>query len=220
MALSDRAGLNWIVGGAAAAVVLPGLTIGLGMPFVLAAAAAVISFGGTVLALAPRRPFEGIDASGFSRNRIELASQLLSEADPMVRRLDAAGRALRNKDVGNKARHMAGVARSILEGIEKDPSKLERVRRFMTYYLPRAAEMSEAYGLLETQTQKNLPRMSQTAELIDRLDQAFTRYSDSLVDADLNALDIELKLLKNSLDDDLGPAAPKASTVPSTKRTA
>ena len=36
---------------------------------------------------------------------------------------------------------------------------------------------------------------------------AFTRYAASLQGADLDKLDIELKLLKSSLDDDLGPAA-------------
>ena len=42
-------------------------------------------------------------------------------------------------------------------------------------------------------------------DLIDRLDVAFTRYAVSVQGADLGNLDIELKLLKSSLDEDLGP---------------
>jgi hypothetical protein len=50
--------------------------------------------------------------------------------------------------------------------------------------------------------------LTSTGELIDRLDVAFTRYAASLQNADLDKLDIELKLLKSSLDEDLGTAAP------------
>ncbi len=49
-------------------------------------------------------------------------------------------------------------------------------------------------------------RLAATGDLIDRLDTAFTRYAANLQEADLDKLDIELKLLKSSLDEDLGPA--------------
>ena len=49
---------------------------------------------------------------------------------------------------------------------------------------------------------------SATGDLIDRLDDAFTHYAANLREADLGNLDIELKLLKSSLDEDLGPTPP------------
>ncbi len=70
----------------------------------------------------------------------------------------------------------------------------------------RAAEIAEAYALLERSSALNTTRLKATGELIDRLDVAFTHYAATLQDADLDNLDIELKLLKNSLDADLGPA--------------
>jgi hypothetical protein len=82
------------------------------------------------------------------------------------------------------------------------------VRRFLTYYLPRAAEIAEAYRALETSTVPDTTRLAATGDMIDRLDVAFTRYAANLQDADLDKLDIELKLLKSSLDEDLGPAQP------------
>jgi hypothetical protein len=96
-------------------------------------------------------------------------------------------------------RHLAGVARSISEGIEKDPLRIDRVRRFLTYYLtyylPRAAEMAEAYRALEGSSGVDAARLSATGEIIDRLSGAFTEYAGNLRDAELDKLDIELKLL-------------------------
>ena len=95
--------------------------------------------------------------------------------------------------------------------IEKDPLRIDRVRRFLTYYLPRSAEIVEAYGELERAAVPDPARLTSTRELIDRLDTAFTRYASSLQDADLDKLDIELKLLKSALDEDLGPATSRAA---------
>jgi 5-bromo-4-chloroindolyl phosphate hydrolysis protein len=91
-----------------------------------------------------------------------------------------------------------------VEGIEKDPLRIDRVRRFLTYYLPRAAEMAEAYRALETGPGADTARLNATGEIIDRLSAAFTEYAGNLRDAELDKLDIELKLLKRSLDEDLG----------------
>src|SRR6266481_4192350 len=94
------------------------------------------------------------------------------------------------------------LARGIFEGIEKDPLRIDRVRRFLTYYLPRAAEMAEAYRALEGNPGVDAARLSATGEIIDRLSGAFTEYARNLRDAELDKLDIELKLLKRSLDED------------------
>jgi hypothetical protein len=113
------------------------------------------------------------------------------------------------------------VAGAIRTGIERDPMRLDRVRRLLTYYLPRAADLAAAYAALEQSLAPDAARMAATAELIDRLDVAFTRYAANLQDADLDTLDIELKLLKRSLDEDLGPAAaPAAASDPAANRRA
>jgi 5-bromo-4-chloroindolyl phosphate hydrolysis protein len=100
------------------------------------------------------------------------------------------------------------IARDIFAAIERDPLRLDRVRRFLTYYLPRAAAITEAYRTLEKSAVPDTARLAATAEMIDRLDGAFTSYAAGLQDAELDKLDIELKLLKSSLDEDIGPAKP------------
>ena len=121
--------------------------------------------------------------------------------------MEAAAKAIQARTVVDCVRHLASVARGIFAAVEKDPLRVDRVRRFLTYYLPRAAEMAEAYQSLERDQGAEAMRFDATREIIDRLDVAFTDYAAHLRDADLDKLDIELKLLKRSLDEDLGSSA-------------
>jgi len=203
---SGPTGSGWIVGGAAAAILLPVLTLGVGMPFWIACVVSALAGGGVVAIMAPRKPFAELDASGAARGRIEFARELLTDAEPFTRRLETAADKIRTRATAERARHLGKTARDILAAIERDPLRIDRVRRFMTYYLPRAAEIAEAYGALERSPLPDAARLAATGELIERLDTAFTRYAANLQEADLDKLDIELKLLKSSLDEDLGPA--------------
>ena len=69
------AGMNWIVAGPAAAILLPVLAIGAGMPFWIAAIISLAAGGGLVVLLSPRKLFEGLDASGAARGKIEFARE-------------------------------------------------------------------------------------------------------------------------------------------------
>jgi 5-bromo-4-chloroindolyl phosphate hydrolysis protein len=198
-------GTNWIAGGAAAAVLLPVLVIGVGMPFWIACIIGAAAGGGLAVLLSPRKLFEGLDASGAARGKIEFARELLTDAEPLAVRLEVAVSSIRTPKVAERVRHLARVSRDIFAGVEEDPLRVDRVRRFLTYYLPRAAELTEAYALLEKGSTRDATRLTATSDLIDRLDVAFTHYATNLQEADLGNLDIELKLLKSSLDDDLGP---------------
>jgi 5-bromo-4-chloroindolyl phosphate hydrolysis protein len=199
-------GTNWIAGGAAAAILLPVLVIGVGMPFWIACIIGATAGGGLAVLLSPRKLFEGLDASGAARGKIEFARDLLTDAEPLAVRLEVAVSSIRTPKVAERVRHLARVSREIFAGVEEDPLRVERVRRFLTYYLPRAAELVEAYALLEKGSARDTTRLTATSELIDRLDVAFTHYATNLQEADLGNLDIELKLLKSSLDEDLGPS--------------
>jgi 5-bromo-4-chloroindolyl phosphate hydrolysis protein len=209
---------NWIAGGATAAVLLPVLAIGVGMPFWIACIIGATAGAGLAVMLSPRKLFEGLDASGVARGKIEFARGLLTDAEPLAVRLEVAVSSIRTPKVAERVRHLARVSREIFAGVEDDPLRVDRVRRFLTYYLPRAAELVEAYALLEKGSTRDAPRLTATSDLIDRLDVAFTHYASSLQEADLGNLDIELKLLKSSLDEDLGPAKIDASPDPGQRR--
>src|SRR6201999_1105312 len=142
-------GLDWIAGGAAAAILLPALALGVGMPFWIALLISAVAGGGIVAVMAPKKLFAELDASGAARGRIEFARELLTEAEPLTERMDMAAAAIRTRAVAGRGRHLVKIARDIFAAIERDPLRIDRVRRFLTYYLPRAAEITEAYVSLE-----------------------------------------------------------------------
>jgi 5-bromo-4-chloroindolyl phosphate hydrolysis protein len=207
-------GLNWIAGGAVAAALLPVLAIGARLPFWLALAASAFAGSGAGLLLTPQ-PFRRLDASGRLQAggilgaKLELARELLDDAEPPLQRIDKAAASIRNAAVLNRARHLAQVGRAILRAIEEEPLRIDAVRRFLTYYLPRAAEMTEAYARLERSAAPDAARLAAAGGMIDRLDAAFTHYAATLQSGDLGKLDIELRLLKQALDADLGPQPPQ-----------
>ena len=82
--------MNWIAGGGAAAILLPVLAIGVGMPFWVAAMISLAAGGELVVVLSPRKLFEGLDASGVARGKIEFARSLLTDAEPLAVRLEVA----------------------------------------------------------------------------------------------------------------------------------
>ena len=139
-------GTNWNAGGAAAAVLLPLLAITLDIPFWIACAVSATAGGGIVVMLSPRRPFEGLDASGAARGKIEFARELLTDAEPLAVRLEVSVSSIGTPKVAERVRHLARVSREIFAGIEEDPLRVDRVRRFLTYYLPCAADLVEAYA--------------------------------------------------------------------------
>jgi hypothetical protein len=200
-------GGNWIVGGVAAAMLLPALVFGLGLPFVVGLVISAVAFAGVVVLLAPRRLFEGIDVSRAGQGRIELARKVLTEAEPYRDKLKAAAVNQSDKDLGGKLRHMANTTDAIMAEVEKNPEKLTLVTRFLGYYLPKAAEVADGYSMVQSKRIPDQKRAGELRDMIGKLDTAFSKFSDSLVDADLKGIDVELKLLEATLKDDMGTSS-------------
>lgn len=195
--------LNWIIAGAVAAVLLPVLTI-VGLPFVAALIVAVLAFAGLVILLRPRQLFEGLDVEALGREKVALAGDLLKEALPATDRLSAVAVHIANRAVKEKVRHLDQIAREVFAKVEANPASASGVRRFLSYYLPRAAEVAEGYAALEAMRAPDPERLKAVGEVISKLEDAFVHYADSLVDNALSGLDIDLKLIQQSLNEDIG----------------
>lgn len=195
--------LNWIIAGVVAALLLPLLTI-IGLPFVVAAIVAVIAFIGLVVFLTPRKLFEGFDVNALGRDKVAFATDLLKEAQPAADRLSATALRIADKTIKEKVRHLEQIARDVFGKVEANPGSAAGIRRFLSYYLPRAAEVSEGYAALEDKRAPDPTRLKEVGEVIGKLEDAFVHYADSLVDNELGSLDIDLKLIQQSLKEDLG----------------
>jgi 5-bromo-4-chloroindolyl phosphate hydrolysis protein len=195
--------LNWIIAGIAAAVLLPLLTV-IGLPFVVAATVAVVAFIGLVFFLRPRALFEGLDVNALGRDKVAFATDLLKEAGPAADRLSAAAIGITDKTIKERVRHLEQIAREVFGKVEANPGSAAGIRRFLSYYLPRAAEVSEGFAALEDKRAPDQKRLGEVGEVIGKLEDAFVHYADSLVDNELGSLDIDLKLIQQSLKEDLG----------------
>src|SRR3984893_10391483 len=117
-------GMNWIAGGVVAAVLLPLLVIGVGMPFWIACIISASAGGGLVVLFSPRKRFERLDASGAARGKVVFARELLTDAEPLAARLEVAVKSIRAAEVANRVRHLAAVSREIFAGVEEDSSRM------------------------------------------------------------------------------------------------
>ena len=202
-----KRGWNHLVAGAAAAVALPLCAVALGLPFLVAFVIAAMLYAGVALIAAPRRTAERISVGQVGRAQAELVADLIEQGEAIVERLREAARGLRSRPAGQTTIHLAEVARGILDRLAAEPGKLPAIRRFLTYYLPRSAEIAEGLVIVERQRMPDAARLAAIEATLAKLDQAFTFYADSFAQAELDTLDIELKLLGRSLAEDLGTAA-------------
>lgn len=197
-------GGNFLAAGALAAAAMPGLVFAFAIPFPVALVISGLLFGGVGVLLRPRRPFEGMSLEGISQGRLELVGRLLSEAEPLMARLEETAGAIADHEMRARILHLRDTARSVLRSLEERPDSVMAVQKLLTYYLPQTVEVAEGYGLLEQRRVPDRARMARAADVVGKLDAAFSHYADSLLDADLSSLDIDLKLLSSSLDADIG----------------
>lgn len=193
---------NWILAGFAAAVVLPVL-VWLGMPFWIALVLTLVAFAGLLFLLAPRRLFEGLNMEAIGKERVAFARELLTEAEPAAQRLKAAGSRIHNAEIRKRVDHLADIAADIFAKVEEKPTRAPAVRRFLSFYLPRAAEISEGYAIIENKRAPNPRRLAEVAAMVEKLEGAFVHYSDSLAESELGTLDVDLRLIEASMKEDL-----------------
>jgi 5-bromo-4-chloroindolyl phosphate hydrolysis protein len=194
---------NWILAGGVAAVLVPLLSF-FGVPFLLAIVIALVAFGGLVLLLAPRRPFEGIDISRVGRQKVAFAQELLAAAVPAAERLRTAASRIDQAGVKARVLRLATMAEDVFAKVEANPAGVSSVKRFLGYYLPRAADVAEGYAAIEEKHNPDRARLDEVAGVIDKLETAFAHYADSLVESELGTLDIDLKLIQASMKEDIG----------------
>ncbi|MBB3810137.1 5-bromo-4-chloroindolyl phosphate hydrolysis family protein [Pseudochelatococcus contaminans] len=203
MAALSRNDWQWLAGGVVGALSVPLLTVGVGFPLFVSAAIGVVLFLGVTLLLSPRRLFEGLSFTGVSKGQLDFARDLIKEGDAHVRKLRALARDMPGREMAGRLNHLAETGARILADIEKKPRKASSVGRFVSYYLPQTVRIAEGYLVLHGRTRPDPERLRELSSVVDRLDTVFDQYADTLVENELSALDVQLRLIDASLKQDI-----------------
>lgn len=190
--------------GLVAAILVPGLSFGLGVPFLISAIIAVPVFAGLVILLAPRKLFEGMDVNALGRGRVAFARDLLNEAGPAADRLRMVAGRIGDKTMARRIGHLADIATDVFAKVEAAPESAATIKRFLSYYLPRAAEVAEGFAVIEAKRVPDPKQLDEVRSVLVKLEDAFVHYADSLADDELGSLDTDLRLIQASLKEDLG----------------
>jgi hypothetical protein len=85
----------------------------------------------------------------------------------------------------------------IITELKRDPTTLFEVQRLFTYYLPEVGRILDTRGRMLKGHQNDV--VAEIDAILDRVETAFTQFAARIHEADIRALDIDLKLLDQSL---------------------
>jgi hypothetical protein len=198
------AGWSDVLAGLIGGLFAPVATFVFGLPWWASLPGAVLVFLGIRQVAQPRRLFEGFDFDEADRASLALAREVLSDAQAELKRLHDLAGDIATVAVRQRLDHLHLIAEGVVREIEQRPRKVNHVRRLLTYYLPAAGRLAYGFRLLERSNAPDRLRVAAIAEMIDRLDQLFGRYADRLSEEEVEGLDVELRLLENSIRDEQG----------------
>lgn len=100
-------------------------------------------------------------------------------------------------ELGSDLAKMVAYVDVIVAAIRANPSKLGDVQRLFTYYLPEVGKLLQARRQMLAIEETS--RIAEIDAILDRIETAFAQFAVRIHDADIRALDIDLKLLDQSL---------------------
>jgi 5-bromo-4-chloroindolyl phosphate hydrolysis protein len=137
------------------------------------------------------------------QGRTELVQQVLGEAATSLRALDALMPKLRHPDSVSSVARIVAVGNRIMQAVAVSPDKLAIAQRVFTYYCPETVKVAEALSKLELDARPDVERISGTQTVLKKLEVLFERTELELKADDGKELDIDLKLLDQSIEADL-----------------
>lgn len=141
----------------------------------------------------------------------EGAVKIINEAKANLAALKKANDAITDNYMSSKIDRTEEITLQIFDNVAKNPEKLPRVRRFITYYLPTTLKLLGTYEQLDRQSYKGTNiklSMSRIEGMLDDIVKAFERQLDALfrdealdITADIAVLDS--MLAKEGLSGDI-----------------
>ncbi len=190
----------------AAAVVMPAAAIGLHLPLWLDLGLSGGTFAGGFLLLRSGRQ-ETLDADALADARNQTGRGLIPDAQAALDRMKRSLGQIKDPAVRGQVDSLARTGSKVVAELRADPSRAMAVRRLLTFYLPNAASIAEGWVALEARATPSPERMAQTGATLRALNEAFAKFSDDMVEPQMQTLDIDLKVVNDALKADLEKTA-------------
>jgi len=146
---------------------------------------------------------EGVDL--FQTDRVARA---VEEAEEHLKAMTDAILRCRERAVEDRLREFQTHVRALLRTVENDPRRLSAARRYMGVYLLGARDATIKFADLYARTRDAQARTDYVA-LLDDLQKNFALRTETLLDSDRQALDIEMDVLRERLErEGLRPPVP------------
>ena len=144
-----------------------------------------------------------MNVQSLPNGRSELVQKLLLEAATSLQKLDLIIPKLRHPDSISSVTQLVRTGKRIMDIIADNPEKLSIAQRVFTYYCPESVGVAEALAKIETDAKPDISRVLSTQGVLQKLVVLFEKTEMELKNDDNKSLDIDLKLLDQSLQADL-----------------
>lgn len=144
-----------------------------------------------------------VSENSLPQGRAELVQQVLGEAATSLRSLDTLIPKLRHPDSVSSVARIVAVGNRIMQNVAANPEKLAIAQRVFTYYCPETVKVADALSKLELDANPDVERISGTQTVLKKLEVLFERTEIELKADQGKELDIDLRLLDQSIESDL-----------------
>ena len=154
----------------------------------------------------PRRPeieTPTVSENAMPQGRTELVQQVLADAANALRALDGTLSRLRHPDSVASVARIVAVGNRLMMMVAANPEKLAIAQRVFTYYCPETVKVAEALAKIESDPAPDMERIAGTQTILKKLEVLFERTELELKADEGKELDIDLKLLDQSIESDL-----------------
>ena len=136
----------------------------------------------------------------INQTQVTPVSKILADAEDDIDAIKAASHVASGK-LGDNLRDMVNVLDKCSQDLKQHPEKFSQVQRLFTYYVPSTNTLIKARGKAAAIGDNN--KIAEIDNMIGRLKLAYQEFAAKMNGEDSRSVDIDLKLLEQSLAQDL-----------------
>lgn len=156
--------------------------------------------------LVPQRPeyqLPKIQTEALQAGKTEFVTKILQEGHANLKALETAMTGLRHPQSIGSVTQIIEIGRRLMNEIAESPEHANSVQRLFTYYAKEASKVVEGLGKIETEKNPDISRIMATHNILQKIQVLFESTEIELRQDENKSLDIDLKLLDQSLQSDL-----------------